>query len=307
MPKLGAFSALAFSLDGLRLAAGTSAGWLYLFDVNPKLSDIGMTMVHSKGINSVAFSRNKKFIVTCSDDKTVVALTNSPDLTVLTKYESALAPVLVFDISPRNDQIIAAGVDTLLHLWATPLPEPITVIAAHTGTITAVQFTADAQHAITGSLDGLCRVVSLSRKSILRTYFWRSHPVTAMLVLPSERAFLAAYTGECPVVNLFRANHPSIATPRYVVNEGNDADLIAQYTGHQNGVAPMQICLAAEEVVVPSENGTIVAWSLHTQEIAWELPVGPPGIVRLALAADGALIAAVRTADRQVVLWARAG
>jgi WD40 repeat protein len=244
-------------------------------------------------------------IATCSDDRTVAMLSNSRKLPVLRRYVGSLAPLLTLDISAHRDKIVAAGFDTLLHLWPTACAEPSTAMAAHSSAVTAVQFTANAECAITGSLDGFCRMFSLRRKAVLRTYFWCAIPITFLLLLPSERAFLAAYSGKEAVVNLVAVDLPGMAEHPYPPNNDSDAGVLGRFVGHRNRNGPMSIQVVGGEVVMPSEDGTVQAWSFETQQRAWKVKVGRRGIVKAAISGDGTLLAAGNVIEGNVTLRGR--
>jgi WD40 repeat protein len=304
-PKIGIFSALAFSPDGNLLAAGTSAGWLVLFSVSPSLTEISKTPVHSKGVNSVIFSKDSRFIITCSDDKTVAAVRNLSPLSLLLAYEGAIGPLVTCDISPQNDKIAAAGFDTILHLWATTHKSQLASASAHTDIITSIQFTTNAQYLLTASLDGLARIWSLKRMVVLRTYLCRVEPIMCALLLPSESAFLATYGGSDASIVVVRVNRTAEA--EIDPNLGTDGDVLAQYDGARNTYCPSVLCVGGGEVVAASEDGTVRGWAFETQEPVWTLEVGQPGIVKMALSADGALLAAGCAGDREITLWSRRG
>jgi WD40 repeat protein len=301
--KIGAFSAISISSDGQFLAAGTSAGWVSLFRLNPTLTEIAETAVHSKGINCLCFSKDCQFIITCSDDKTVVALRNSPNLPHICAYEGSIAKLLTCDISGRNDKIVAAGFDTMLHLWATTQTTQIGSISAHTDVITAVQFTANGQYVLTASLDGLARIWSLKRMSVLRTYFWRAQPITGARFLPSEVAFFAAYGGDRSALLVMAVNRPSDAQVDPM--QGTEADVMAKFVGGVHTKSSPAIYVGNGEIVTTSDDGRIRAWIFETQEEAWTLEVGDGGPIKMAMSVDSQLLATADVAQKKVTVWRR--
>jgi WD40 repeat protein len=301
--KIGAFSTLAFSPDDQFLAAGTSAGWVVLFCVSPVFAEVTKTAAHSKGVNHILFSKDSQFIITCSDDKTVVALHNDQKLSHISSYEGAIGPLIACDISTRNDKIVAGGFDTILHLWATTQSIQLTSVSAHTDVITSIQFTSDAQYVLTASLDGLARIWSLKGMVVLRTYLCKVEPIMCALLLPSESAFLALYSGSDASIVVVKADRTAEA--EVDPNLGTDGDILAQFDGPLKINCPTSLCVGATEVVAASEDGTVMAWAFETQEPVWTLPVGRPGILKMALSANGALLAAGCVSDRKITLWSR--
>jgi WD40 repeat protein len=302
---LGTFSALAFSRDDSLLAAGTTKGWVYLYQLVPTSVELNRAPIHSKGINHIRFSKDEShppgkpsnFLLTCSDDATVV-LRRVADLSNISSYHGSLDGLLCCDISPQNDQIIAAGLDTMLHLWAATSDTQLTFASAHTDVITSVHFNATADFAITSSLDGLCRIWSVKQMVVLKTFFWRNmDSVMCARFLPSEFCFLAA--GSDSVLRIV-----DILENR----------VIGQCVGHSNDETPMSIhfCTRRQagadrivELIVPSDDGSVKCWDFATQKPLWQLQVGRPDIVRVALAGDGEMLATSCVSHRTLRVWKR--
>jgi WD40 repeat protein len=265
---LGTFSALDFSCDGSLLAAGTTAGWVYLYQVAPSFAEIQKSPVHKRGINCVIFSKDEpngprrhdalhRFLFTCSDDKTVVLL-GIPDLSRVRSYCGAIAGLLTCGISPYNDQIVAAGIDTILHLWAVTSSKQLLFSAAHTDVVTSVRFNTDAEFILTSSLDGLCRIWATRRLVLLKTCLWPDvDHITCSVFIPSERGFLFASPDD---------------TIRIV--QMRDAEVVGQCLGHTNGNRPTSIHFSVRqpegaerfiEVIAPAADGSVKCWDFIRQ------------------------------------------
>jgi WD40 repeat protein len=302
---LGTFSALAFSRDDSLLAAGTTKGWVYLYQLVPEFAELNRAPIHSKGINYIRFSKDESdppgkpgnFLLTCSDDATVV-LRRVADLSNIRSYHGSLDALLCCDVSPQNDQIIAAGLDTMLHLWAATSDIQLMFASAHTDVITSIHFSANADFAISSSFDGLCRIWSVKQMIVLKTFFWRNvDSVMYARFLPSELCFLAA--GDDGVL-------------RIVDILGNR--VVGQCVGHSNDGNPMSIHFCTRrhgaagriaEIIVPSDDGSVKCWDFATQRMLWDLQVGGPGIVSLALARDGGMLATSSVSARTLRIWKR--
>jgi WD40 repeat protein len=305
---LGTFSALAFSWDGSLVAAGTTAGWVYLYQVAPSFAELKKSPVHKRGINCVVFSKaepngprrhdtRSRFVLTCSDDRTAVLL-GVPGLSRVRSYCGAIGGLLTCDISAYGDQIIAAGVDTILHLWAVTSPRHLLFSAAHTDVVTSVCFSADGDFVLTSSLDGLCRIWATQRLVLLKTCLWPGvDHVTCSAFIPSERGFLVASPDD---------------TIRIV--QMRDAEVVGQCLGHTNGKCPTSIHFSVRqpadgerfvEIIAPAADGSVMCWDFSTQRPLWHQTVGSPGIVKLALSPDGQVMAASCVADRSLRIWMR--
>jgi COMPASS component SWD3 len=293
---LARFSALALSADASLLATGTSTGWIILYRVNPDLTEVARKPVHSRGINEILFSSDQKYILTCSDDATV-GLSRSSDLSKVNTYNGSLDAVIGCDISPLNDQIVAAGLDTMIHIWATTAAEQLSFIPAHTEPITSIHFNSDGEFVITSSLDGLCRIWCPRLLSLLRTYTQveaQCVPVLFATLVPSESCFLAAYSGGA--VKIYDTTSAKVlGSFSGVINDRNPT--VIQFGVRQDGGPQI-------EVVMPSEDGFVRCWDFCTQQPQWELKVGEGGL-NVRLSSDGSLLAVIVNGTNSVHLCRR--
>jgi WD40 repeat protein len=120
---------ISLSSDSTLLVTGTSNGWIILYSLSPDFREIERKPVHSKGINDILFSVDQRYILTCSDDATA-ALSRTSDLTLVKTYNCSLDALTVCDISKWNDQIISAGLDTMIHIWAATASQQLSFMAA---------------------------------------------------------------------------------------------------------------------------------------------------------------------------------
>lgn len=154
----GELTSVAFSPDGLWLAAGSSDHTIKVWDstqpvVEPKQRLTG----HSDWVWGVAFSPDGKRLASASADKTVRvwdAATGSPLLT-LNGHTEAVHSVA---FAPDGRLIVSAEWDGTLKLWDANTGELRRTLTGHTGKVNRAVFSRDGRVIASASADGTVRL-----------------------------------------------------------------------------------------------------------------------------------------------------
>ncbi|KAG0228550.1 hypothetical protein BGW42_002094 [Actinomortierella wolfii] len=112
----GAISALAFSPDGALLAAGDSAGKIYVYDVATGQTAVDRWVFHTARVSAIAWSPNGKYAVSGSLDTNIyVWSVAAPMKKVTIRNAHALS---VTGVAFRDDEtVVSAGSDASIKTW----------------------------------------------------------------------------------------------------------------------------------------------------------------------------------------------
>jgi WD40 repeat protein len=108
---------------------------------------------HEYGVASADFSRDMKYVITGSDDKTArVWEIESDKFVTLTSHTAAVTSVA---FSPDGLRVLTASEDFTAKLWDPKTGREILNLKGHSQEVTSVSFSAeDGRYALTSSRDG---------------------------------------------------------------------------------------------------------------------------------------------------------
>lgn len=170
---------ISYSPDGQYIATGGEDSKVKLWNTQSGFCFVTFSD-HTSGVTAVQFSRNKKFLVSCSLDGTVRAF----DLTRYTNLCNYYAIYITFFnfyryrnfrtfTSPRHVQfacvaidysgelVVAGGQDVFeIYLWSLKLGKLLEVISGHEGPVSAIAFSpiATSSTLISGSWDKTIKI-----------------------------------------------------------------------------------------------------------------------------------------------------
>ena len=116
---------------------------------------------HAAGVTSVAFSSDKQFLASGSEDSTVrlwrIAGDERP--VVLSGHTGRVAAVA---FSPESDLLASAGGDGLVKLWMVGQTNPPRTLSGHSGPVNALAFSPSGSRLVSGGDDHTVRVWRVS-------------------------------------------------------------------------------------------------------------------------------------------------
>lgn len=206
---------------------------------------------------------------------------NAADAAVLGQSIAHNGPVNGVAFHPQSTQLLSAGGDGLIKLWAIPPIAGKTV--PHPDAVTSAQVSADGKRLITGSADKNLRTWSLANFQLERQYAGHTSPVTAV-ALSANGATLAS-GGADETIRFWNQTN------------GQQADIIG---GHAATVTSLSFNPAGTQLLSSSEDGTIKLWALP--RVAPKAMVHPDQVTSAALSPDGGKLLTGCT-DKQARLW----
>lgn len=213
-------------------------------------------------VNFIRWSRDNRYIVTCSDDY-LIRLHNSSTLDVIKEYKGSISSVYACDISKQNDRIVGGGKDGIVHVWSTSSGKQLDFISGHREVITSIHFSNDDKFILTSALDGLCRIFASEDLSLVKTCCFGTKPITYSIFSPSER-----YLYSCLANNQINVMDILDNNVKLVYKDHQDCKLRSNIflQEYQNNV----------EIIVPSDDGQIICYNGLKEEVLWKIDVGSP-------------------------------
>ncbi len=127
-----AFSSIAFSPNGTKLAAGSWDGNIYLWNQEQSYSEFKPLAGHEEGINAIAFSPDGQWLASGSRDQTVRLWDlrqNHPVSKIIGKHQKDVTSVA---FKPDNSLLASGSKDRTVKLWNWHQPEqPPIILAEH--------------------------------------------------------------------------------------------------------------------------------------------------------------------------------
>lgn len=274
----GTLHALTLSADGNQLFVGGADKSVRHFNNAGQL--VRAFAGADADVNTIAVNTNNTQIAAGTQSRRVV-LWNAGDGKVLSSWLAHTAPVTATQFHPGNTQLMTAGADGIVKLWALPAHAARSV--PHPDGVLASVPSPDGKKLITGSADKLLRVWNLTNLAMERQYAGHAGPVTAAALSPNGQLLVSG--GADATIRFW--NQAS----------GKEANLLL---GHTAPIASLAINAAGNQLLSASEDGTVKLWALPP--VTPKSLAHPDQVTCLALTPDGSK-ALTGGADRQVRLW----
>jgi WD40 repeat protein len=136
-------SAVSWSPSGGRLAIGERAGEVSIWDVEKQML-LQRARVHEGDAKGLCWSRDEKFLVSCSSDGTINLL-STDDLKVIRNIRGHSGSVASVAISPDGRHLASGSEDTTVRIWALQSGAEIATLEGHTGWVLDVKFSVNSE------------------------------------------------------------------------------------------------------------------------------------------------------------------
>jgi len=142
------------------------------------------------GINSLDWSHNEQYIVTCGNDKTV-RLFDVQQMKTLKIMHGHINLVFAVKFSPMGNLIASASFDETVKIWSSLTGECLRTLSAHTDPVTSVDFAHDGTIVMSSGFDGHVRLWDTSTGQCLKSHvssqLLRNPPVACARFSPNSQ------------------------------------------------------------------------------------------------------------------------
>ncbi|PWW80238.1 WD40 repeat-like protein [Tuber magnatum] len=188
-----------FSEDGTIAAGGFAESYVRIFSLNGKpLVSIIPTenfpvapktrrlIGHSGPIYGVSISPDKKYILSCSEDKSV-RLWSLDTYTALVSYKGHDSPVWDVRFGPYGHYFATASHDHTARLWSCDHIYPLRIFAGHLDDVDTVIFHPNSAYVFTGSTDKTIRMWDVQTGNSVRLFTGHTGPIMALTISPDGK------------------------------------------------------------------------------------------------------------------------
>ena len=162
---LDSMNALAYSPDSQRIVTASDDGKVKVWDVKSGFCIVTFTE-HSSGVTACEFAKKGNVLYTSSLDGSVRAW----DLIRYRNFRTFTAPSrLSFSslaVDPSGEVVCAGSPDSFdIHAWSVQNGQLLDQLSGHEGPVSALAFSADGSHLVSGSWDHTVRIWSIFGRS----------------------------------------------------------------------------------------------------------------------------------------------
>lgn len=285
---------------------------------------------HTDAVTSVVFSRNGRFFVSGSCDRTLRLwqINTERSISLTTQHQDAVQSIA---ISP-NGQLIASGSkDKTIELWDLSTRQIAAKfggdVTAHQDAVQAVAFSQDGRWLISGSLDQTIKIWDVQAKTLHQTIKGYEGPIYDIAVHPNGYWFLAGGYDphlrfrKLPVGNLVLSLQEE---SRYITSVAFSASgllatgglrtirlwnvqkrrKIRTLNAHADAVLTLAFSPDGRYLVSGGYDGATKLWDIQSMSEVMTLDHGQRPIYAVAFSPDGQYILSAGE-HQQIVLWQR--
>lgn len=274
-------TALAFSLDGTKIAAGGEGRvWIYRLDTGAQFA---MLPGHTARIRALAFAPDNRRLVSGCDDNTLwlwdtetareiallaghsamlAASAAAPDGMPIPAWDEVLptfteSPGRVRSLAFAAEGILASGsTDGRIRIWNLDTGYRIHTLAAHDGLVLALAFSADGKRLASSSSDTTVRLWDMESYELLATLL--SHADSVHAVAFSQDCTHLASGGKDRQLRLWAL--PTLSETRGVDAVHERANIAVSKLPAQESAIRALAFTEAGELMSANHDGTLYSW-----------------------------------------------
>lgn len=291
-------TALAFSPDGDKLAAGVYSGgyqsvssqpiggrgrvltWQSLEGwTNDSVTLLRTSTNHLAKITSLAFSLDgSKLASSGAEGSNVVqSISDGSVLTRKAAFNTSQGPSISWDIAFSSGGLLASACeDGTLLVWNSSWSQVWSTNGAHASDVTAVEFSPDGGRLVTAGTDAKIRVWSTSSWSCLQTLTNHTDDVMALAFAPDGNALASASMDH--TIKLW---------------EMDSGDCLGTLVGHSDGVTAVEYSPDGNSIVSGALDNSVRLWSAEDGSLIQYFTAHMDTVKAAAVSPDGTLCATI--------------
>ncbi|KAF9459713.1 WD40-repeat-containing domain protein [Collybia nuda] len=287
---------------------------------------------HADSVNSVAFSRNGKYLVSGSTDKTIRLWDTETGGLVIGPFKGHKAPVSSVTFSYDSRRIASGSYDFSVRIWEVDTGElAMTPLEGHTGPITSISFSRDGRQVVSGSEDKTLRIWDVDEAELaVKTLTGHKGIVTSVAFSQDQKHVVSGSTDKTIIVwnaktgtiisgplegHTFWVNSVGFSpNGKRIVSGSNDhtimiwdtitgTPLIKPFKGHLDGVTSVAYSQDGRRIVSGSYDETVRIWDAETgNHISGPFQGHTDSVMSVAFSWNGRRIASA-SHDKTIRVW----
>ncbi|CEP13051.1 hypothetical protein [Parasitella parasitica] len=205
---------------------------------------------HSGPIYGLSFSRDNKYLVSCSGDKTA-RLWSTQTFSNLVVYKGHNSPVWDVDFGPYGFYFATASHDRTARIWSCDHINPLRIFTGHLSDVDTVKFHPNSKYIVTGSSDRTSRLWDVQTGNCVRMFTGHTGSIKTVDISPNGR--LMASAGEDKTIMLW-----DIASGKR----------IKKLSGHTGFIYSLSFSADSNVLVSGGADNTVCVWDVNTDNTA---------------------------------------
>ncbi len=275
-----------FSPDGKFIASGSAdktviindcASWKVVKTFNESYYDIW-------GI-PVKFSPDNNYLVYGSYETLKIVSVRNNFIGITNTY-AHMKGIQSLDVSPNDQYIITAGVDSQLRVWSVPDLKPIANVKGHENEVWSTSISPDGKFAVSGGEDGFFKVWKFPSLELFNAVKYHQRSIEYVSISQGQKYILCASSDS--TISVWKWGEYD--APYRVL------------TGH-NGSVPVAIFSSDEKLVFSGgQDDYIEVFDIDSGSMIYKIKAHNGDIMTLSLSPDGNYLAS-GSRDRTVNIW----
>ena len=261
---------------------------------NPNVS---VQLEHAKGVNSVAFSPDGKYILSGVWDG--IRLWDVSSGTEATTFKGVSVYVLSVAFSPEGKYVLSGSSDKSLKLWDVSTGKEIRNLKGHSDWVRSVTFSPDGQYVLSASDDSTIKLWNVSTGEEVKTLNWHTAGVASVAFSPDGRYVLSGgrdYTAADKFLKKYVGKH-SLRLGEVTKRNGGKI-----FKGHSDWINSVAFSPEGQYILSGSSDGTLKLWNVSTGKEVKTFKGHSDGVRSVAFSPDGKY-ALSGSDDRTIKLW----